>query len=1112
MLRILPLFLFLVSRPLTTGNHPRTEASDPSSLLPINLLTEYRTNPFGIDTALPRFSWSLTLPSYELASNRSFVQIWYQIQVFMNDATNILIWDSNQVYSNQSFLIPFNGTVPLQSDTTYIWWVRIGYLFLNFSFFPSSSFSSSPLQSPFSAPSTFHTALYSTKDWQGIWISGPTDENMFRTTFTLPSLTNKSLASASLFGTGLGYVEFYMNNQRIGDALRKQDPGWTSYAHRVRYVSFDITPYILSSADSFQTLGIMIGNGWFNCEGWYKQPPYPYPSATNGGGFCYDTSGMILAQITLRFTDNTTMNVFTEVNSTVSPWYSAHGPVSFDSIYDGEWYNSTVDSYFNGWLTNNYTMDFSLWRPVIAATGPATLAPLSAQRMEPVKVVESRSPVTYWSYDENTMVFDFGRNNAGVLRVQLPPGAPGQTVTFQHAETLTHEPYGPADGSLYTAGLRNAHSTDNYIMNGDPAGETYEPRFTWHGFRYASVTNAPGPLTPDQVTYQIQHNDVRINGEITFGSAVLEAIQAAVTTSIVSNLQWGPGSCTNRDERQFFTGDTGLGAEVSLLNYQLGELYSDWIDTVTDQQNTDGSVGYYAPIPLTDTRDGSPNWITGFPTAVYLVWWHYGDTRIIQNNFGALQRYITFLQGKYNSTGPGLSNYWDEGPTEWVNLGPNGNNHLINAFALIHDIIMMVNMSNAINEITYANELNVWLTTLQTEFYTAFYNVTNGCYGFGTQTEQVLSLYIQAYPDISIGQTVINFLVNDIMNNQNGHILTGIIGTRFIFEVLSRFGYTDVSFQVLQNTSYPGYGWMVLGVDNPEPATSLWEEWNSDIEDAIMASRNHLMFSSVGAWFYQRLGGIMPLTPGYATVSIFPLYVNDKQLTFMSTSLNTLYGWIRVSWSVSNRTVPNAPILCGNEEEANAPLLNYVTLSCGSNSSNITNVTFASFGTPVGSCANNEFTTGACNAPSSLAIVESFCLNRSNCSIPVAVSTFGNDPCEGTKKNLAVIVTCNNQSNIPSTVPQLLMNITLPYGTGISVVTIPLSFTEATGSFYGSYYSTYNGTVTISESGIIVWENNTYQPNRVPGILRGELVSYPVPGVAFQVTSGSYAFVSDVVG
>ena len=843
--------------------------STSSTFLPINLLTEYRNNPSGIDILVPRFSWSLSLPDPSLGfAYRYYQQLWYQIQVFQGITSSNLIWDSTIIYSTQSSFIPYNNThIPLLSDTTYSWWVRIGYQFLT---------NNDTYTSSYSNLANFHTALYNpSSDWQGNWIMGPNNQTMFRTMFTLPS--NKILDHATLFGTGIGYIEMYLNNQRIGETNRKQDPGWTSYAHRIRYLSFDITSYINTSTTS--VLGIYVGNGWFNCKGWYQQPPYLYPSATNGGGFCYNTGAMILIQMNLYFTDNTTMHIVSDTTS--GNWYSAFSPIIFDSIYDGEWYNSTMDQYFIDWLMPTYVINSSLWSPVISATGPATTALLSAQRMEPVKVIESRSPINYWSYNDNTMVFDFGRNSAGVLRVQFPPGLAGQTVTLQHAEALTHPPYGPADGSIYTDGLRNAHATDVYIMNGNPNGETYEPRFTWHGFRYAAITNAPGPLTPDQVTYQVQHNDVRLNGEITFSSIVLEAIQAAVTTSISSNLQYGPGSCTNRDERQFFTGDTGLGAEVSIMNYQLGELYSDWLDTVVDEQNTDGSVGYYAPTPITDSRDGSANWITGFPTATYLLWWHYGDTKIIQDKFLALQRYMVFLQGKYNLTAPGLSNYWDEGPTEWVNLGPSGNNHLINAFALIHDVMMMINMSTAINEIEYSQQLNNWLTILQTEYYEAFYNTSTGYYGYGTQTEQVLSLYIQAYPNLTIANTVINYLVQDIMVNQNGHILTGIIGTRFIFEVLSRFGYSSVAFQVLQNISYPGYGWMVMGIDNPEPATSIWEEWDTDTEGAIMASRNHLMFSSVGVWFYQRLGGIMPLSAGYETLSIAPQYVTDEQLSFM---------------------------------------------------------------------------------------------------------------------------------------------------------------------------------------------------------------------------------------
>ena len=317
-----------------------------------------------------------------------------------------------------------------------------------------------------------------------------------------------------------------------------------------------------------------------------------------------------------------------------------------------------------------------------------------------------------------------------------------------------------------------------------------------------------------------------------------------------------------------------------------------------------------------------------------------------------------------------------------------------------------------------------------------------------------------------------------------GHTLTGIIGTRFLFEVLSRYGHPDVALAILLNDTYPSYGYMVQGPTNPEPSATLWELWDGDTGSPVMSSRNHLMFASVSTWFYRWLAGLRSLQAGWGRVLVAPAVTNNSNVPFLSAYIDTPRGRIAVAWS------PGAArqTTCGEAAEAAAPGINSVVLSCGN--SRIASVLFASFGTPEGHCPT--FTVGSCNAASSTAIVAGLCLNKTNCTIPVTDAVFG-DPCEGVKKSLAVSVACDP----PALQAYFSTTVSLPVGvTALVAVPLPHASDE----------------VEVSTNGVVVWQAGQFVPG-APGVLGASQSAGTTgysnstgPAILVDVVSGVFIF------
>lgn len=961
----------------------------------------------------PTFSWQL------FDSTRGQEQASYQITVAQGGK---VVWDSQAVQSNRNFGVVYAGPA-LTSDTVYMWNVTV----------TAASASAT-------ATNSFVTALYNPQsEFQGTWITGGDAARQLRRQFTVPA----GVVRATVHVSGIGYYILNLNGMKVGN--RQLDVGWTDYSARVYYTSYDISQQVKVNSDN--VFGVTLGNGWFACAGGQPGCVNNPPQLLLQANF-YDASGKVIQTV-----------------SSDMKWKVAAGPIFYDSLYNGESYDARAET--PGWDSAGF--DDSKWAFAIQAQSVANKAIVSPATFEPIRHLTPFVPISITEVSLDKIVIDFGQNMAAVVRLRIRAGRAigGKNVTIRHAEVLQHPPYGPEDGNIYVGNLRSARATDLYVMKGDQTGEVYTPSFTQHGFRFVEISGLGYLPTVDEIVALEMHSDIEEAGNIAFSSAteLLNKIHHNVQWGQKSNLMSVPSDCPQRDERRGWMGDAGLTAEEALYNFKLGAFYTSWLDLVHDDQLANGAVPNF--VPSLGSGAGAPNWQTAYPTLIHEMFITYGDTQIIQRHWSFLAKYQMYWDGNYNATG--LKNLIT-GFGDWVPPPPfpQADLHLTAAFAYVRDKMLFIDMANAIGDTATAQRLQKALDSLRAEFHTAFFNTASGFYGSGLQTEQAFGLWLNAPPSQDVYDKVLAYFINDIMVTQKVHPTTGIIGWKYMLEVLSLNGRSDVGIALNLQTTYPSFGYMIQGEGNAEPATTVWELWDSDKEGPSMNSRNHIMFGTNGAWFYHSLAGIQKhglLAP----LVIQPSGINSNGLASVAASALTAYGPVDVSWSVFSG------VLCSVVPE-NAAL----SFSCIQG--NIQSVSFASFGTVQGSCPT--LTAGSCNSPKSLDIVSQACVGQSQCSVQATDAVFG-DPCNGTVKVLGAVAQCGSGAG------GYFVSVTLPVGPASQVVLGPV---DSLGQKLDSF--------VIMEGGEAVWKAGQFLPG-VSGI-KGGVVSGS--NVQLTVLSGSYSF------
>ena len=682
--------------------------------------------------------------------------------------------------------------------------------------------------SAYSPVATFETALLSSAAWQAQWIKGG---NLLRREFTLETAPVRARA----YLAGIGYYELRLNGGKVGDHVL--DPGYTPFDKRVLYVTYDITGQLRAGPNA---VGLMLGEGWYHARAALLQLEIDLPGGRH-----------------VRI-------------STDASWKTAQGPILADSIYNGETYDATRE--LAGW--DSPGCDDRQWKP--ASPDEAPHGALSAQMMPPIRVVADLPARKMTSPRQGVYVFDMGQNFSGWTRLRVL-GPAGTRVVMRHSELLYE------DGTLNVENLRAAKATDTYVLRGDAGGETWEPRFTYHGFRYVELTGYPGTPRLDSVIGREVHTDVRPAGSFAASKPLLNQLQQNIVWGVKSNLHSIPTDCDQRDERMGWMADAHLAAETAMLNFDMAAFYTNFLRSIRDDQDEDGSLPDTVPRG-TLKPPADPAWGSAYPLLVKYMWEQYGDRRIVEQHFEGIRRWAEFLHTRADADGiVSFVKYGDWVPTERTP------GDLVSTAYYYLSLDTVARMAAVLGKSPEAARYRTLADSVAAGFQKRFYHADSHSYANGTQTASTLPLFFGITP-AGDRDSVQNSLNSDIVYSKNTHLSTGILGTKYLLPLLSQDGRGDLAYDLATQTTYPSWGYMI-----EKGATTVWELWQ-DVEGPSMNSHNHAMFGSVGAWFYTSLAGIHidPKNPGYERIRIQPEMVRD--LHYASASIDTVRGRVASAW------------------------------------------------------------------------------------------------------------------------------------------------------------------------------------------------------------------------
>lgn len=848
-----------------------------SSVLTVETLqVELKENPVGIETIQPRFSWKA------VSKSRNNRQSAYHIVVSTSQLNlkkgKYDVWNSGVVNSQESNLISFEGA-SLQSGTTYFWKVKIRDTQNN--------------ESPWSQPAKFTSALLTDADWEKAkWIAldslpaskrivpgihNPKGSKEWRDVKTaghkLPIFrkgmkVSKTVESATLFISGLGHYEAFLNGDKIGKSVMA--PGWTDYDSYCLYNSYDVT-HMIDKGDN--VISVMLGNGFYNV------PNERYRKIITVFG-----NPKLIAKLQLNYTDGSRDVVVTD-----NTWKVAESPITFSSIYSGETFDANLEP--EGWKKSGF--DDSNWRAPIIVDGPQ--GELVASSDYPVEVMETLHPKNIYQVEKESgggYLYDFGQNASGVISVQLK-GNRGDTVYFYPGELIDK------NGRLLQ-GATGRPFYFTYILKGDGV-ETWQPQFTYYGFRYVSVLGA----RPDTVTasgsepaiqyLSMQHirNSMPEVGTFSTDHTMFNRVNELIRWAMKSNLMSVVTDCPHREKLGWMEQTHLMGPSIH-YNFDLYHLYSKLVRDMMNSQTDEGMVPDIAPeyVEFWDGFRDSPEWGSASVALPYLLYKWYGDKTIMERAWSMMERYALYLESRSDNhiVSHGLGDWYDLGPNRpgFAQLTPEA----LTATAIYYyDVKILAEMALVLGKSADHQKYFDWAESIKKAFNQKFLDDNTGIYSTGSQTAQAMPLVIGLVEE-GMQDKVFQQLLNTIEKDEKA-LTTGDVGFFYLVKALQDGGASELLFEMNNRDDVPGYGYQLkMG------ATALTESWQA----LDLVSNNHLMLGHIMQWFYAGLGGIDQSVKsiGYSEAVIQPQMVSG--INEVSASRNSPYGEIKSSWNRNKKS------------------------------------------------------------------------------------------------------------------------------------------------------------------------------------------------------------------
>jgi alpha-L-rhamnosidase len=805
------------------------------------LRAEYAENLLGMGATEPRLGWLLE------SGERGQAQTAYQVVVASSEtkikAKNVSadVWDSGKVGSGQSAGVVYGGR-PLESRRRYYYKVRV--------------WDRDGQVSRWSDPAWWEMGLLHPADWTAQWV-GAADMSRRAPLLRKEFAVAKPVRSARAYVSGLGYYVLRLNGDKVGD--RVLDPGYTEYFNRdgggsrVLYTVYDVTERLEKGANA---VCAELGTGYYQWYGRYGPNRYP----------------KLILQVEIEYVDGTSHTVVTD-----GTWQVTQGPTTYNDLRNGESYDAREER--PGWDLAGY--DASEWETVSLVPAPG--GPLVAQQMEPIKVARTVDPVRITEPKDGVYVFDMGLVTAGWSLLSVR-GTAGTKITLQHGEKLLED--GTVDPRDKPENPRARWGRDEYTLKGTGL-ELWEPSFTYKGFQYVQAEGLPEPPSAKTLKGRVVHTAVRDVGEFSCSDELYGKIHEAMRNTSRSSLQSIPTDSPGY-EKTGWTGDALLCAPSMMRNFDMAAFFDKWLYDVRDMQLATGQLSRVAP---NDDYAYAPEWTGAYPLLTWMQYWNYGDRKVLEVHYDAIKRYAEWEIARRLPTGLSSSSLGDwlaPGYGNGATPGYPPENPQLTATAYVYRILRVTaDIARELGQEEDRSRYETVAADVKDSLNAAFLNRDRGQYetdqasGYRQTSNAIPVAFGIVPPDYR--QAVVESLVRDIQERE-GHLNTGVLGTSVLLPVLTEHGYADVAHTVASQRTYPSWGfWIENG------ATTMWEAWGLDAR-----SRGHAFFGTIDAWFYDHVVGIRSAAPGFERITIKPEARGD--LKTASASVETVRGTVSASW------------------------------------------------------------------------------------------------------------------------------------------------------------------------------------------------------------------------
>lgn len=844
------------------------------SLTASRLRCEHLVAPLGVDRARPVFAWT---PVSTAGADRQTAY-----RVLVASGPELLVtgradrWDSGIVTSDTLAGVTYAGR-PLTSRERLSWSVTL---------WDAAGRPGPP------AVSDYEMGLLGTGDWSARWIGGGPGASapLLRTELQLPA--GDPVVRARAYVAGLGLHELRVNGEVVGD--RRLDPAPTTCDHdpdlrdevgnptritraRVPYAVHDIGDLVHPGANA---VGLVLGHGWYSAEADVRPMPF--------GRSPFGPAPRALVQVEVHTASGAVVTV-----AGSDRWRTAAGPVLYNDLFHGERHDQRLDPV--GWDRPGF--DDAGWAAAVPVEEPG--GELRSQLLEPVRVVATRSPVTVDDRPDGRLIADFGQHVSGWTQLTVS-GPAGAEVTVRHAGALDDR--GELDDAANMLRRSRARQTDTYTLGGGdppPVPETWEPRFTLHGFRYAEVAPSSPEVRVHAVAARVAHSDVDRTGTFACGDELLDAIHRNVHWTLRASLQGLPQDAADRAERLAWLGDPGWVIEDYLYELDGLALWAKWLDDLADAQLPDGNLPIVAPLhwrgPLPDALPHVshlpyavwPDFTTAtYPLIATQLHRFHGDCSVLDRHLPGLVRAVGWMRAhaRGHLLHQGFGDHMEPQPDGTCALEAQRTPVALTSTAWYHAAVVAVaDAADVVGRADVAAAHRRQAGRIRRAFNDRFLDRATGVYATGSQTALALPLWLGLVPGsqrAAVGRQLVA-----AVERCDGHLDTGTMGTAALQHALPAIGAADVMLGIARRRTFPSWGHQI-----EQGATTVWETWGGDPGRSL----NMKLLCSINAFLYRDVAGLSPAAPGWSRVAVHPK-VTDH-LPWASASVRTPHGPASITW------------------------------------------------------------------------------------------------------------------------------------------------------------------------------------------------------------------------